>query len=605
MTVSVETVDHGSVVTMDPRRLAEAWLGAFGAALESGDAVAAAGQFVGDGWLRDRLALTWDLRTFHGREAIATALSDRLAGAAFSNLHLDEALEPALVDEIGVPNWVEASFTFSTRIGRGRGFVRLIEAERPDPPQVLAWTVVLDLRELTGHEEPRGRLRPAGVIHDAVPGTGTWLDRRQAAQAYLDHDPAVLVLGAGQNGLAVAARLGQLGVSTLVLERHPRIGDNWRNRYHSLVLHDPVVVNHLPYMDFPETWPRFIPKDKLAGWLEAYAEAMELNVWTGASIDACRYDDSNESWTVEVTSSGSGQRELHPRHLVFATGHSGLPYSPDIDGAHDFKGELVHSSQYTSGAGRQGDRILVVGAGNSGHDICHDLSRYGAEVTMLQRSATYVMGSTNGISVLLSGLYERGLSLEDADHLANSLPLRVGFDLQAKLAMPAIAELDAKMLRSLRETGYQTNDATGIFELYATRGGGYYVDVGATAAIIEGRIKVRSGVEIDRFTETGAVFSDGTAADFDAVILATGFGNMREVARAVVGDAIADQCSLVWGVNDEGEMNSVWGPSGHDRLWFMAGNLVQVRHFSLTLALQIKASEEGLLDRYERRSVSA
>src|SRR6202012_5058781 len=101
------------------------------------------------------------------------------------------------------------------------------------------------------------------------------------AAAYVDRDPAVLVVGAGQAGLSIAARLGQLQVDTLIVDRERRIGDNWRNRYHALVLHNQVHVNHLPYMPFPPNWPTYIPKDKLANWFETYAESMGLNVWSG------------------------------------------------------------------------------------------------------------------------------------------------------------------------------------------------------------------------------------------------------------------------------------------------------------------------------------
>ena len=118
-----------------------------------------------------------------------------------------------------------------------------------------------------------------------------WLDLRKAAAVYSDHDPAVLIVGGGQAGLAAAARLRQLQVDALIVDREKRIGDNWRNRYHALVLHNQVQVNHFPYMLFPPNWPTYIPKDKLAGWMEAYVEAMELNYWTATEFESGSYDE--------------------------------------------------------------------------------------------------------------------------------------------------------------------------------------------------------------------------------------------------------------------------------------------------------------------------
>ena len=98
----------------------------------------------------------------------------------------------------------------------------------------------------------------------------------------------MLVVGGGHAGLSIAARLKQLGIDALIVDREARVGDNWRTRYHALTLHNQVQVNHLPYMPFPANWPSYIPKDKLAGWFEAYAETMELDFWTGTEFSGRR-----------------------------------------------------------------------------------------------------------------------------------------------------------------------------------------------------------------------------------------------------------------------------------------------------------------------------
>ena len=153
-------------------------------------------------------------------------------------------------------------------------------------------------------------------------GGANWLDQRQKALAYTDRDPAVVVVGGGQAGLSIAARLKALGVDTLIVDRHERIGDNWRRRYHSLTLHNEVHVNHLPLMPFPPTFPVFIPKDKLASWFESYVEALDLNYWTGTELVSGSYDDAAQRWTLALRRSDGSERTLHPRHVVFATGVS-------------------------------------------------------------------------------------------------------------------------------------------------------------------------------------------------------------------------------------------------------------------------------------------
>jgi putative flavoprotein involved in K+ transport len=461
-----------------------------------------------------------------------------------------------------------------------------------------AWTVLTTVDELKGFEEPLGPRRDMGVSHGEQRARLSWLERRQQEREFTDSEPAVLVVGAGQGGLTVAARLGQLGLDTLVVERNPRVGDNWRNRYRSLVLHDPVWYDHMPYLPFPAHWPVFTPKDKLADWFEAYVAAMELNVWTGTEFLGGEFDDTSRQWTVRVRRADGTERTLRPHHVVLATGMSGVPNIPTIAGVDDFAGTVCHSSAHPGGAEFAGRKAIVVGCCNSGHDIAQDFYEQGADVTMVQRSSTHVMSSENGIAVLFAGVYEEGgPPVEDADMMFSSLPYPLVGELH-KGATKVLAEMDADLLAGLEKVGFKVDfgdDGTGLFMKYLTRGGGYYIDVGASRLIADGKIKIKQGVEIERFTRDGVVFSDGTSLPADVVVLATGYQNMRESARRLLGDTVADRCRPVWGLDDEGELRTIWRRSGHDRLWFMGGNLQQARTYSKFLALQIKADEEGLL----------
>jgi cation diffusion facilitator CzcD-associated flavoprotein CzcO len=160
--------------------------------------------------------------------------------------------------------------------------------------------------------------------------------------------------------------------------------------------------------------------------------------------------------------------------------------------------------------------------------------------------------------------------------------------------------MDAELLAGLEKPGFKLDfgaDGSGLFTKFLTRGGGYYIDVGASTLIAEGKIKLKQGVGIERLEPDGVVFTDGTALPADVVVLATGYQNMRESARTLFGDEVANRCQPVWGLDREGELRTVWRRSGRPGLWFMGGNLQQARTCSKFLALQIKAIEEELIPR--------
>ena len=195
----------------------------------------------------------------------------------------------------------------------------------------------------------------------------------------------------------------------MIVEKTPRVGDNWRNRYHSLTLHNEVWANSLPYMPFPPTWPTFMPKDKLAGWLEAYAEFMELNVWTGTEFLSGSYDEASAMWTARVRRADGEVRTLRVPHVVLATGGaSDVPRIPELPGLGEFAGPVIHSSRFSSGLEYAGKRALVIGTGNSGHDVAQELYSNGAErVTIVQRSPTCVVSLVPS-GTLVYSVYSEG-----------------------------------------------------------------------------------------------------------------------------------------------------------------------------------------------------
>ena len=566
------------------------WLASLESALRTGSRTALTALFTPDSHWRDLLAFTWDFTPVRGANQISAVMCGLQPKAQIRALTIAKnRASPRRVRRHGI-DVIEAIFDFETAIGRGGGVVRLL-ADTPSQ----AWVLLTSLEALTGFEDRTGELRPKGAPYSRDFGGDNWLDQRTKSQAYAGRDPAVLVVGGGQAGLAIAARLGQLDVDTLVVDKHERIGDNWRKRYHSLALHNQIQVNHLPYMPFPPTWPKYIPKDMLANWFESYAWALQINFWTGSEFTDGNYDEVAGRWKAVVRRVDGTERILYPRHIIFANGVSGIPRMPELPGLTDFAGEVIHSHSFTTGAGWRGKKALVLGTGNSGHDVAQDLQSHGVDTTIIQRGSTTVV-SVDPSAKLNYALYDEGHSLEDTDLIATAAtyPLIVrGY----QLAVEKMIELDKQMIAALIARGFKYDlgeDKTGHQMKYRRRGGGYYLDVGCSGLIISGEIGLLQYDQIERFVAQGARLKDGSIKEADLLVLATGYHTQQELVRRLLGDNVAERVGEIWGFESDGEMANMWKRTAQEGLWFMAGSLAQCRIYSKYLALQIKALEVGL-----------
>ena len=572
------------------------WLSGFADALSRGDAVEAAGQFAETCFWRDLVAFSWNIVTFEGRGAIAATLRDTLPRTRPSHW----AVEGEASSADGV---IEAWIGFETAVARGHGHLRLKDGK--------CWTLLTAITELKGHEERRGPTREMGAEHGSTPGRQSWAERRAKEQAELGYatQPYVLVVGGGQGGIGLGARLRRLGVPAIIIDKNDRPGDAWRNRYKSLCLHDPVWYDHLPYLPFPDHWPVFSPKDKIGDWLEMYTKVMELNYWTRTEARGARYDEAAGEWAVEVVRDGQPVT-LRPKHLVMATGVSGLPNLPDYPGMDRFGGTQHHSSSHPGGAEWVGKRCVVIGSNNSAHDICADLWENGADVTMVQRSSTHIVKSDTLMQHGLGSLYSEeavasGMTTDKADMTFASIPYRIMHEFQIPVYQQ-IAEQDAPFYAALEKAGFMLDwgdDGSGLFMKYLRRGSGYYIDVGASEMVADGRIKLRSGVDVVEITENAVRLSDGSELPADLIVYATGYGSMNGWVAKLVSPEVADRVGKCWGLGSgttkdpgpwEGELRNLWKPTAQPGLWFHGGNLHQSRHYSLYLALQLKARMEGI-----------
>ncbi len=575
---------------------AESWLSAFGTALSTADAGALASLMHPDSHWRDLLAFTWHISTVSGPDDISTALADSADDLKPQSFSIDyDATPPRMVMRGGRQDVLETIFRFTTKTGQCSGVLRMI-ADEADAGRLKAWTILTALDEISRFEESIGTARPTGEAYSRDFKGPNWLDRRNIAIAYEDRDPEVLVVGGGQAGLSIAARLTQLGVDTLIVDSEERVGDNWRKRYHALVLHNQVHVNHLPYMPFPPNWPTYIPKDKLAGWFEYYAEAMELNFWTETEFNGGAYDETDGRWTVELKQPG-GTRTLRPRHVVMATSVTGIPNLPTIPTLDQFKGEVIHSSAYTGAQSRKDKRVLIIGTGTSAHDMAQDLQSNGATVSLIQRGATSII-NVEPSAQLPYTLYDEGLSLETADLIATATPYE-----PLKAVHTAMAEestrLDKDMLEALEKVGFRIDheDKTGWQFKFMNRGGGYYFNVGCSDLIIDGKVGLIQFDDIDTFVAEGAKLKNGDVVAADTVILATGFKGQEENVKRLLGNDVAERIGPIWGFGDDSqELRNLWMRTKQPGLWFIAGSFAQCRIFSKYLALQIKACQQGMID---------
>jgi putative flavoprotein involved in K+ transport len=572
------------------------WLAKFGAALDRADFGTAVEMFEDDSYWRDLVSLTWNIKTLEGKEQIRAMLESTVPAAKPGQWQVEDQ---ATSDNGVVSGWI----TFETAVSRGKGHLRL----KGDK----CWTLLTTMTELKGFEEKKGAARAKGVQHGAFSNRETWLERktREAAELGAAKQPYCLIIGGGQGGIALGARLKQLEVPTIIIEKNSRPGDSWRNRYKSLCLHDPVWYDHMPYLPFPEHWPIFSPKDKIGDWLEMYAIVMELNYWHSTECRSAQYDEQTQEWTVTVDRGGE-KVVLRPKQLVLATGMSGIPNVPDLPGASTFEGTQVHSSKHTGGEKYSGKKCVVIGSCNSAHDICADLWEHGADVTMIQRSSTHVTRSDSLMELGLGSLYSEsalkaGITTGIADLIFASLPYKILHAFQIPVYQQ-IAERDAEFYARLKKAGFLLDwgdDGSGLFMKYLRRGSGYYIDVGASELIAEGKIKLRSGVEIESIKEHSVVLKDATELPADLIVYATGYGSMNGWAARIISQDVADKVGKCWGLGSgtskdpgpwEGELRNMWKPTHQPSLWFHGGNLHQSRHYSQFLSLQIKARMEGI-----------
>tara|TARA_Y100000994_G_scaffold163241_1_gene134057 strand:+ start:7262 stop:9046 length:1785 start_codon:yes stop_codon:yes gene_type:complete len=545
---------------------------------------------------RDLISFTWNIITFESKSDIKLMLNSVLFEINPENFQIIDMKTKLKSDE--------AWFSFDTKYAKCKGHIRLKDGK------AITFLSVID--ELKGYEEKKGYNRELGTEFGAFKYRKNWLEKKLSDIDDLNENknPYCLIVGGGQAGLALAARLKQLDVPTIVIDKNKTPGDTWRNRYHSLCLHDPVWYDHMPYMQFPDHWPIFSPKDKIGDWLEMYAKIMEINYWGLSECINASFDELNDEWTVVVDKNGE-EVEIKTKHLVFATGMSGMPNIPSIKNSNQYKGDYVHSSNFISGSGYKDKNCVVVGSNNSAHDIAAELWEQGAmNVTMIQRSSTTVARSSTLLDLQTRGNFseqavQSGITVDIADLIVASNPYKTVYK-DGQKSVQLLKNIDKEFYQKLSDSGFLFDfgeDESGLSVKYLRRGSGYYIDVGGSELIINGEIKLESPAEIKLFKEKSIILDNGKEIDCDLVVFATGYGSMNQWAAKLISQKVADKVGKCWGLGSgtrkdpgpwEGELRNMWKPTNQNSLWFHGGNLAQARHYSKYLSLQIKARFEKL-----------
>jgi len=571
---------------------AEAWLVDLERVLRAGDRRDFDELFLEESYWRDIVALTWDTCQFWGRDAIRDAIFTHAAQAGLTNMRLDdERSAPRVAEFLGDPV-VELFFGFDTAFGTGKGFARLTRDES-SKFGLRALMIATSLVALNCAPEPVGR-HPRLGFDPAYPGQ-TWGEWVAAKSDFSQRDPDVLIIGGSHSGLSVGARFERKGVSYLIVEKNQKPGDMWRGRYESLALHTPTRMNDLPYLPVPSDWATFLPKDRWADWLDCYATLMNLNFWGSTEALGATFDAAAREWEVRLRLADGSVRVMRPKHVVLAVGGvGGQPRIPELPGLDEFDGEILHSYRFHSGAAYRGKKVMVVGASTTAHDICLDLYHKGAMPTMAQRGPTCVVN----IDEVLEFSADYGtLPVEEADQLRSSmnLPLMIR---RAQAYTRTTEASHAELHTGLRKAGQKLtigDDNTGWSMKLFRDAAGYYLNVGASEAIVEGKIKMLDFDRVQRFVPDGVRLTDGSTMPFDAVVLATGYHDLSNDIEALFGPDVAHKIGRCVGVADDGEYRTMSRPTAQPHLWLINGGIVDARKSSDILALQIIAQMQGLV----------
>ncbi|KIV77303.1 hypothetical protein PV11_09110 [Exophiala sideris] len=539
-----------------------------------------ASSFVADAVWRDMVALTGSIRTFYGASKIIEiwkTLTEKARPKHFK-YHPNSARDVRLGDA----QWIEGVFDFEIDETPARLCKAIISLVPTQDGKWRIWVLRTVIDKLQNHPSV-DKMAPASSTIKSNQTTHEDSDEFECA-----------VIGGGQAGLSVAGRLQSQGVKYVLLEKNAQVGDSWKNRYRSTKLHTTRESSHLPFdRTFPPHYPEYLSKDDLAqGYLE-WSKKFGINAWLSTTVVSGQWHEDQQRWSLNLLRNGE-RKNITATHIVAALGAGcQIPVMPTYPGVERFQGKILHSAEYTSPEDWQGKHGIVVGTANTAHDVAEDMVAADmASVTMVQRSPTYVLPAEYYTKVQHRS-YNPEIPTEWADLMGLTSPIGVGRLVTMRI-LHAMAKAEPERFDNLEKAGFKLNRYGDLIYQVMDRFGGHYMDVGASAKISKGLIKMKSDALPLQYTEHGITFTDGTELKADLVVFATGFvGSMKVAIHDLLGSDVAERIEDFWGIDEEGEIKGAFRPSGHPNLWMHGGTCIHARYMSRFVALQVRAALDG------------
>ena len=515
---------------------------------------------------RDFLSLTASYRTFHSAARVYTIFTKLSQQKKRSIFRLYEGHAPRIGRGGKDCSWVDVDVLFSAEHANlsqnCRGIVSIAFDAESGESKVWMLRTWLECFDGLGHPDI------LKTISDQANGTVNGLANGKGDDSFrIDNEYGVIIVGGGQAGLSLAGRLNALGVKYLVLEQHPNIGDQWRGRYESLRWHTSKEYGSLPFdHTFPPEDDYMVPTKRIGDGHQAWSERYGVHARTNTSVESADWDENSNLWTVKTSSPGGGST-FQARNLVLAIGPGhGTPIYPPWATAETakesgFKGTILHAFDgYHSAHAWAGKKGIVVGTANTAHDVAEDMANANMTTTMVQRNPTFIFPAEWLHAAEDVHYNDKMLSCE-ADRESFTYPNKVMREIINR-AVWGLIKANPDRFDALEAAGFKLDRWGDIYNNLYVRFGGHYVDIGCSARIAKGEIKVKTEPAVE-LVENGLKFEDGSIVEADLIVLCTGFDKVfRNDAARILGPEIADQMDDFWGTDGEGELRALAKPAG-------------------------------------------